>query len=444
MALQFRRGTAANRTANNFTPVIGEPIYETDTGKLFIGDGSTVGGVNINSGSEVADLGDVTLTKETISNPNTYSVTSNVLTLVFNAGHPFTANQSISIASSSVTALNGSYTVTSVTATNVVVPITGVADTSSTSLTANVFPNIIDGHILVWDATNSYWKNVAPSSDIVQDTTPQLGGNLDVNGNDIVSTGSNDINLDPAQGQSVVIKGNATDGAGKLVLNCENNSHGIKIKGPPHSAAANYTLTLPNDDGDAGEFLQSNGSGVLSFAVPAQKYTKFKFNLAAAPTGAVTGSQIVGQQASLGSWSEVTFANTATNGTGPSTGFDPTLTGITHSSGNFVGFEAGVYKVDVSLEVIIAGLANNSYNRYDHEIRPFSDTTQLPGITQDFNFTCNATAPTGNTTQRVSISLIIHLENATAANNKIQFLLNSDQSNNYYCNSALASFTKIG
>ncbi len=444
MALQFRRGTAANRTANNFTPVIGEPIYETDTGKLFIGDGSTVGGVNINSGSEVADLGDVTLTKETISNPDTYSVTSNVLTLVFNAGHPFTANQSISIASSSVTALNGSYTVTSVTATNVVVPITGVADTSSTSLTANVFPNIIDGHILVWDATNSYWKNVAPSSDIVQDTTPQLGGNLDVNGNDIVSTGSNDINLDPAQGQSVVIKGNATDGAGKLVLNCENNSHGIKIKGPPHSAAANYTLTLPNDDGDAGEFLQSNGSGVLSFAVPAQKYTKFKFNLAAAPTGAVTGSQIVGQQASLGSWSEVTFANTATNGTGPSTGFDPTLTGITHSSGNFVGFEAGVYKVDVSLEVIIAGLANNSYNRYDHEIRPFSDTTQLPGITQDFNFTCNATAPTGNTTQRVSISLIIHLENATAANNKIQFLLNSDQSNNYYCNSALASFTKIG
>ncbi len=444
MALQFRRGTAANRTANNFTPVIGEPIYETDTGKLFIGDGSTVGGVNVNSGFEVADLGDVTLTKETISNPNTYSVTSNVLTLVFNAGHPFTANQSISIASSSVTALNGSYTVTSVTATNVVVPITGVADTSSTSLTANVFPNIIDGHILVWDATNSYWKNVAPSSDIVQDTTPQLGGNLDVNGNDIVSTGSNDINLDPAQGQSVVIKGNATDGAGKLVLNCENNSHGIKIKGPPHSAAANYTLTLPNDDGDAGEFLQSNGSGVLSFAVPAQKYTKFKFNLAAAPTGAVTGSQIVGQQASLGSWSEVTFANTATNGTGPSTGFDPTLTGITHSSGNFVGFEAGVYKVDVSLEVIIAGLANNSYNRYDHEIRPFSDTTQLPGITQDFNFTCNATAPTGNTTQRVSISLIIHLENATAANNKIQFLLNSDQSNNYYCNSALASFTKIG
>ena len=444
MALQFRRGTAANRTANNFTPVVGEPIYETDTKKLFIGDGSTVGGVNVNSAFEVSELADVTLTSETITNPDTYSVTSNVLTLVFDAGHPFTANQSISIASSSVTALNGSYTVTSVTATNVVVPITGVADTSSTSLTANVSPNIIDGHILVWDASNSYWKNVAPFSNVVEDTTPQLGGNLDVNGNDIVSAGSNDISFDPAVGQNVVIKGNATDGAGKLVLNCEQNSHGITIKGPPHSAAATYTLTLPNNDGDADQFLQTDGSGVLSFAVPTQKYTKFQFNLAAAPTGAVATSQIVGQEATLGTWSEVTFANTATNGIGPSTGFDPTLTGITHSSGDFVGFEAGVYKVDVSLEVIIAGLANNSYNRYDHEIRPLSDTTQLPGVTQDFNFTCNATAPTGNTTQSIAMSLIVHLENATAANNQIQFHLNSDQSNNYYCNSALATFTKIG
>jgi hypothetical protein len=444
VALQFRRGTAANRTANNFTPLVGEPIYETDTKKLFIGDGSTVGGVNVNSGFEVADLGDVTLTSETITNPDTYSVSSNVLTLVFDAGHPFTASQSISIANSSVTALNGSYTVSSVTTTNVVMSITGVADTSSSSLTADVFSNIIDGHTLVWDASNSYWKNVAPFSDIVEDTTPQLGGTLDVNGNDIVSTGSNNISFDPAVGQNVVIKGNATDGAGKLVLNCEQNSHGITIKGPPHSAAATYTLTLPNNDGDADQFLQTDGSGVLSFAVPTQKYTKFQFNLAAAPTGAVATSQIVGQEATLGSWSELTFANTATNGIGPSTGFDPTLTGITHSSGDFVGFEAGVYKVDVSLEVIIAGLANNSYNRYDHEIRPLSDTTQLPGVTQDFNFTCNATAPTGNTTQRVAMSLIVHLENATAANNKIQFHLNSDQSNNYYCNSALATFTKIG
>ncbi len=267
MALQFRRGTAANRTANNFTPVIGEPIYETDTKKLFIGDGSTVGGVNVNSGFEVAELGDVTLSSETVFNPDTYSVASNVLTLVFDAGHSFTANQNITVAGSSVTALNGSYTVTSVTTNNVVLPVTGVADTSSTSLTANVTADIVDGHVLSWDATNNYWKDVESIQEVSGDTTPQLGGDLDVNGNDIVSTGSNDISFDPAVGQNVVIKGNATDGSGKLVLNCEQNSHGIKIKGPPHSAGATYTLTLPNAlPTTAGQALTSDTSGNLSFA----------------------------------------------------------------------------------------------------------------------------------------------------------------------------------
>lgn len=266
MALQFRRGIAANRTANNFTPAVGEPIYETDTGKLFVGDGSTVGGVNVVSGLQVGDLGDITLTSETITNPDSYSVTSNVLTLVFDAGHTFTATQSITISGSSVTALNGTYTITSVTTTDVVLPISGVSDTTSTALTANVSPNIPDGHVLAWDATNNYWRDLELLSEVLGDTTPQLGGDLDVNGNSIVSTGSNDINLDPAVGRNVVIKGNSTDGSGKLVLNCENNSHGIKIKGPPHSAAATYTLTLPDAlPAQAGQALSSDTNGNLSF-----------------------------------------------------------------------------------------------------------------------------------------------------------------------------------
>ena len=63
-----------------------------------------------------------------------------------------------------------------------------------------------------------------------------------------------------------IIKGNAVDGSGKLTLNCENNSHGIHIKGPPHSAGANYTLTLPNDTGTNGQVLTTNGSGVSSWS----------------------------------------------------------------------------------------------------------------------------------------------------------------------------------
>ena len=62
-----------------------------------------------------------------------------------------------------------------------------------------------------------------------------------------------------------VVVGDATNGSGQITLNCENNSHGVKIKGPPHSAAASYTLTLPNDTGTAGQILQTSGSGGLSW-----------------------------------------------------------------------------------------------------------------------------------------------------------------------------------
>ena len=103
-------------------------------------------------------------------------------------------------------------------------------------------------------------------SNVVEDTTPQLGGNLDVNGNDLVSTSNGTIDLDPNGSGVVVFKGNATKGSGQFKLNCEANTHGIIIKGPPHSAAANYTLTLPDDDGTADQALKTDGSGTLSWA----------------------------------------------------------------------------------------------------------------------------------------------------------------------------------
>ena len=102
-------------------------------------------------------------------------------------------------------------------------------------------------------------------SNLSEDTTPQLGGNLDVNGNDIVTTSNADIDLDPNGSGVVVFKGNATKGAGQFKLNCEVNSHGITIKGPPHSANASYTLTLPNTDGDADQVLKTDGYGNLDW-----------------------------------------------------------------------------------------------------------------------------------------------------------------------------------
>ena len=64
------------------------------------------------------------------------------------------------------------------------------------------------------------------------------------------------------------IKGDGTTD-GTLQLNCSQNSHGIKLKSPPHSASASYTLTFPNDDGDADQVLKTNGSGVLDWTTVA-------------------------------------------------------------------------------------------------------------------------------------------------------------------------------
>ena len=70
-------------------------------------------------------------------------------------------------------------------------------------------------------------------SNLSEDTSPQLGANLDLNGYDIVTTSNGPIDLDPNGSGVVVFKGNSTRGAGQFKLNCEANSHGITIKGPP-------------------------------------------------------------------------------------------------------------------------------------------------------------------------------------------------------------------
>ena len=61
------------------------------------------------------------------------------------------------------------------------------------------------------------------------------------------------------------IKGTAGQSDGYIQLNCEQNTHGIKLKSPPHSAAQSYTLTFPQSITN-GYFLKTDGSGNLSFA----------------------------------------------------------------------------------------------------------------------------------------------------------------------------------
>ena len=80
-------------------------------------------------------------------------------------------------------------------------------------------------------------------ANVADDTSPQLGGNLDLNGNDIVTTSNATIDLAPNGTGTVVVRGNTNSGA--VVFNCESNSHGQKVYGQPHSAGVTNTLMLP-------------------------------------------------------------------------------------------------------------------------------------------------------------------------------------------------------
>ena len=67
---------------------------------------------------------------------------------------------------------------------------------------------------------------------VAADSTPQLGGNLDVNGNSIVSASNGNISITPNGSGSVIIDG----------------------------------LSHPQADGNAGQVLKTDGSGQLAFA----------------------------------------------------------------------------------------------------------------------------------------------------------------------------------
>ena len=103
-------------------------------------------------------------------------------------------------------------------------------------------------------------------SNVVDDSTPQLGGNLDVQTNSIITdTGNRNIKLKVHGTGKVEIQGN-TDSSGTnpgtIILNCEQNSHGQTIKAQAHSASVTNTLTLPA--GGDGELLSTVATQTLT------------------------------------------------------------------------------------------------------------------------------------------------------------------------------------
>jgi hypothetical protein len=117
-------------------------------------------------------------------------------------------------------------------------------------------------------------------SNISEDTTPQLGGDLDVNSNDIVSTSNGNISLLPNGSGKVVMDGNGSSGGisisdgtidirtgtgsvAKVLFYCESsNAHAQTVQAQPHSAGVTNTLTLPA--GGNGELVSTVATQTLT------------------------------------------------------------------------------------------------------------------------------------------------------------------------------------
>ena len=90
--------------------------------------------------------------------------------------------------------------------------------------------------------------------------------NLELNANAIKSTDTNgNIQLFPNGTGFTELYGNTN--AGTIRFNCESNSHGVTVQGPAHSAAATYTVKLPDTLGltQASGVVTSDANGVVSF-----------------------------------------------------------------------------------------------------------------------------------------------------------------------------------
>jgi len=138
------------------------------------------------------------------------------------------------------------------------------------------------------DGTNPDIDTIALGiSNVVEDTSPQLGGNLDTNANQIVTVSNRDLELYPNGTGAVEVGGN--DNPGTVILNCESNSHGIKLQSPPHSAAQSYTIKFPTSNITAGTFLKVDsitGSGATAVG-------QLSFDSSPATTGKAIAMAIV-------------------------------------------------------------------------------------------------------------------------------------------------------
>lgn len=131
------------------------------------------------------------------------------------------------------------------------------------------------GQYLKWTGTDYAWGTVSSGGlgNVVEDTTPQLGGDLDVSGNKITSSSNGDVVIDPAGTGAILLKSDNIkfEGAGTVTMSSLKFYEATALDGnyvafkAPLSIANDVTWILPAADGTANQVIKTDGSGTLSF-----------------------------------------------------------------------------------------------------------------------------------------------------------------------------------
>jgi len=253
---------------------------DTSTVANIASDVTTVAGISSNVTTVAGISSNVTTVAGVSSNVTTVAgISSNVTTV---AGISSNVTSVAGIASNVTTVANNISDVNNFADVYRI----GSSDPTSSLDEGDLFYNSTDNNLKYYNGSS--WTSIDTGlTDIVGDASPQLGGNLDVQAREInTSTTNGNIILAPDGTGMLEVKGNTN--AGTIQLNCENNSHGVKIKGPPHSAAQSYTLTLPTSI-TSNYYLKTDGSGNLSFGDPTEtKPTVSDVSQTIAPATATT------------------------------------------------------------------------------------------------------------------------------------------------------------
>lgn len=98
------------------------------------------------------------------------------------------------------------------------------------------------------------------------DTSPQLGGNLDVNSNKITSASNGNIKIEPNGTGAVLIGGNDNQPSELRFMELLSNGSSYVGFKAPNDIITSRVYTLPTADGTNGQVLSTNGTGTLSWA----------------------------------------------------------------------------------------------------------------------------------------------------------------------------------